>query len=71
MGIPFIVKVNHVSSGGELNFSPGINILLNQEHFSKGNATSANTGDLARELIFGPIKDIDVVDIPIKQIKGV
>jgi hypothetical protein len=71
MGIPFIVKVNHVSSGGELNFSPGINILLNQEHFSKSNLTSTNTGDLRRELIFGPVVDSDVVDTVVKQIKGV
>jgi hypothetical protein len=71
MGIPFIVKVNHVSSGGELNFSPGINILLNQEHFGKSNSTSSNTGDLARELILGPVEDFDVVDTAIKQIKAV
>lgn len=71
MGIPFIVKVNNVSSAGELNFSPGINFLLNQEHFGKTNATNENTGDLARELIIGPIGDFDVVDKAIKQIKAV
>jgi hypothetical protein len=71
MGIPFIVKVNNVSSSGELNFSPGINFLLNQESFGKNNYTSTNTGDLARELIIGPIGDIDVVDTLIKQVKAV
>ncbi|MDN4594839.1 hypothetical protein [Polycladomyces subterraneus] len=68
--MPFVLKINTVSSTGQLNVAP-VNFLVNQESFSKTNETNSNSGDLTVSIVFGPLLDSDVVDTPIFQVKGV
>jgi hypothetical protein len=67
--MPFILKINNVSSTGQLNVAP-VNFLVNQESFQKNNFANSNTGDLPVSIVFGPILDSDVADTPVFQVKG-
>lgn len=69
MVMPFIVKVNNVSSGGELNF--GINVLLQQDSIQKNNSPVLNFGDAVRFVVFSPLNDPDIIDTQINQVKRV
>ncbi|MBA4541640.1 hypothetical protein H1164_01800 [Thermoactinomyces daqus] len=66
--MPFLIKLNNISSSGQLNMAP-VNLLLNQESFQKNNISSNNLGDLVLSLMNGPIFDQDFMDTPISQIK--
>jgi hypothetical protein len=68
--MPFVLKINTVSSTGQLNVAP-VNFLVNQESFQKTNEANSNSGDLTVSIVFGPLLDSDVVDTPIFQVKGV
>jgi len=68
--MPFVFKINSVSSTGQLNVAP-VNFLVNQESFQKSNLANSNAGDLPVSIVFGPILDSDVADTPIFQVKGV
>jgi hypothetical protein len=68
--MPFVLKINTVSTTGQLNVAP-VNFLVNQESFSKTNEANSNSGDLTVSVVFGPLLDSDVVDTPIFQVKGV
>ncbi|BCU82379.1 hypothetical protein JIR001_21620 [Polycladomyces abyssicola] len=68
--MPFVLKINTVSTTGQLNVAP-VNFLVNQESFSKTNEANSNAGDLTVSVVFGPLLDSDVVDTPIFQVKGV
>jgi len=68
--MPFVFKINSVSSTGQLNVAP-VNFLVNQESFQKSNLANSNAGDLPVSIVFGPILDSDVADNSIFQVKGV
>jgi hypothetical protein len=67
MNIPLIVKVNNVSSGGEVNF--GVNILLQQDSFQKNNSPVTNHGDVTQFFVVSPINDPEVIDTQTNQVK--
>jgi len=66
MSIPLIVKVNNVSSGGEVNSSV-VNVLLQQDSIQKNNSPVFNSGDASRFILWSPLNDPDVIDTPIKE----
>jgi hypothetical protein len=68
MIIPLIVKVNNVSSGGEINSSV-VNVLLQQDNIQKNNTPVVNNGDASHFILWSPLNDPDVSDTPIRELK--
>lgn len=68
--MPFLIKVNNISTSGQLNMAP-VNLLLNHDSFQKNNTSNFSIGDLAFSFMFGPILDQDLVDTSISQIKTI
>ncbi|MBN2909020.1 hypothetical protein JQC72_05720 [Polycladomyces sp. WAk] len=67
MNIPFIVKVNNVSSRGDVNF--GLNLLLQQDAFQKNNSPVSNYGDGTLFFVFSPVNDPEAIDTQVNQVK--